>query len=205
MSSRRIFVTGIGTEIGKTVVSAALVRALKASYWKPIQAGELENTDSHKIAALTGSDTTIYPESFRLKRPCSPHRAAEEEGIEIRIEDCKPPDHVETLIIEGAGGLMVPINNQDLIIDLIAELQSEVILVSKHYLGSINHTLLSAEALGARGINVLGIIFNGKEIPGTEDIIAKLTALPVIARFSWKDEVTSTSIEQLSKGIRLEL
>ena len=175
---KRIFVTGIGTDIGKTVASAILVEALKADYWKPVQAGELQNTDTMKVKSLVSNNQSVfYPESFRLSKPMSPHAAAEYDNIEIKMNDIVPPQHTNTLIIEGAGGLMVPLNENFLMIDLIQQLKAEVILVSKNYLGSINHTLLTAEALKNRNILVKGIIFNGSSVNTTEKFICEYTGL----------------------------
>lgn len=175
---KRIFVTGIGTGIGKTLASAILVETLKADYWKPVQAGELQNTDTMKVKDLVSNNQSVfYPESFMLSKPMSPHAAAAYDNIEIKQSDIIPPQHTNTLIIEGAGGLMVPLNKNFLMIDLIRQLKAEVVLVSKNYLGSINHTLLSAEALQNRNIPVKGIIFNGSSVNTTEKLICEYTGL----------------------------
>src|ERR1041385_3043150 len=143
-----LFVTGIGTGIGKTIVSAALVEKLKADYWKPIQSGDLDKSDSLSVKNLiSNSITKIHPESYRLTQPFSPHKSAAIDGIIIDPDAIQLPKTNNALIVEGAGGLMVPLNNEFLIIDLIKKLGIEVILVSQNYLGSINHTLLSIYAL----------------------------------------------------------
>lgn len=178
---KRIFVTGTGTEIGKTVASAILVEALKADYWKPVQAGDLQNTDTMTVKDLVSNNQSIfYPESFRLTKSISPHAAATYDNFEIKENNIIPPQHANTLIIEGAGGLMVPLNRNFLMIDLIQKLKAEVILVSKNYLGSINHTLLSAEALQSRNIPVRGIIFNGSSVSTTETFIREYTGLKTL-------------------------
>ena len=129
----RYFVTGIGTEIGKTITSAILVEALESDYWKPIQAGELECSDTHKVKDLiTNNKSQFHQESYRLKAAMSPHAAAQKEGREIQINKCIAPQTDNTLIIEGAGGLLVPINDTDCIIDLIPQFKAETILVSQH-------------------------------------------------------------------------
>lgn len=168
------FVTGISTEVGKTIASAILVEALGADYWKPIQAGELEFTDSDRVASLIGSQrTVIHPGSYALKTPMSPHAAAALEGVRIDLKKIVPPKTGNHLVIEGAGGLMVPLNERDSIFDLIQP-DYKVILVSRHYLGSINHTLLSVEKLRQKGVDV-ALVFNGDPHPSTEEIILKRT------------------------------
>ena len=140
MTNRPIFITGIGTGIGKTVVAAILTESLKADYWKPVQSGDLDNSDTMKVKSLISNDKTIFhSETFRLTHPFSPHKSAALDGIEISLNDFKLPETTNSLIIEGAGGLMVPLNDKDLMIDLIKKLNAEVVLVIQHYLGSINH------------------------------------------------------------------
>src|SRR5690554_631125 len=175
------FVTGISTEVGKTVASAILVEALQADYWKPIQAGELENSDSHKVERLiSNSRSKFHPNSFALKTPMSPHAAAEIEELTINLEEIKQPQTKNHLVIEGAGGVLVPINHTQTILDIIKP-EYQVIVVSRHYLGSINHTLLTVNLLKAKGFNV-DIIFSGVENKTSEDIIVKMTKVPVIGR-----------------------
>lgn len=178
----QIFITGIGTEVGKTITSAIVTEALKADYWKPIQAGDLENSDTHKVKDLVAnSDTVFHPNAFALNTPMSPHAAAEIDGVEIKAKKIKRPETDKHLVIEGAGGILVPISSTETIADLIRP-EDAVVLVSRHYLGSINHTLLSVEALKARNLHCAGIIFNGKEHPTTESIIQKMTGIPIIGR-----------------------
>ena len=180
---RRIFVTGIGTDVGKTVVSAILTEALEADYWKPVQAGDLSNSDSIKVKNLISNKRTIiHPETYQLTQPMSPHAAAEIDNIEIDLTTIKIPKTNNNLIIEGAGGLMVPLNKKDLVIDLIKKLTIEVVIVSQNYLGSINHTLLSLESLKVRKLNVLGIIFNGEENKETEKYILNYSGLNFLGR-----------------------
>lgn len=178
---KQIFVTGISTEVGKTIVSAIIVEALKADYWKPIQAGELEYSDSHKIAKLiSNTKTIIHKNSYALKTPMSPHAAAEIDGVTIELKKIAPPKTENNLVVEGAGGLLVPLNDSETVLDIITP-NCKVIVVSRHYLGSINHTLLTVNLLLDKGFDV-AIIFSGNEHPTTESIISKMTKVPIIGR-----------------------
>jgi len=177
----KLFITGISTDVGKTIASAIIVEALEADYWKPIQAGDLENSDSHKIKSLVSTKSKIHPNSYRLNTPASPHLAAELDGVTVDLNQIKEPQTENNLVIEGAGGVFVPLNENDCIIDLIQS-DYKVIIVSRHYLGSINHTLLTIEALKNRKINVAGIIFNGNKNESSEAIILKKTGLKCIGR-----------------------
>jgi dethiobiotin synthetase len=182
---RRIFITGIGTDIGKTVAAAILTEGLKADYWKPVQAGSLEDTDSDFVRRMISNDqSTVHPEAFRLNRPVSPHLAAAMDGIEISLKDIRVPRTRNTLIIEGAGGLMVPLSEKLLMIDLIEKWKAEVIVVSRHYLGSINHTLLTLEMLKKRKLPLCGVIFNGDENTATEKIILNVSGVKGLGRIA---------------------
>lgn len=187
--ARRIFVTGIGTEVGKTVVSAILCEALRADYWKPIQAGELDDLDSLWVRDfISNEQSEFHTERYLLSEPMSPHAAAKIDGIEIKLEDFVLPKTDNTLIIEGAGGLMVPLNEKgDMMIDLIPRLADDVVLVSMNYLGSINHTMLSIEMLKQRQIPILGIVFNGDENPETEEFILSVTGLKCLGKIPMAD------------------
>lgn len=181
----RLFVTGIGTGVGKTVVSAMLASGLGADYWKPVQCGNLDSSDSLAVRALLPEEEhTVHPESYKFEAALSPHAAAALEGRTVDLQEIRSPQSNRPLVIEGAGGLMVPLNDTSLIIDLIAELQAPVVLVSRHYLGSINHTLLSWEALERRRIQVLGVVFNGAANEATEQAIRMHAELPVIGRIN---------------------
>lgn len=180
MTYKPIFITGIGTEVGKTVVSAVWVEKLKADYWKPVQSGDLAYSDTDRVRSLISNEATVlHPEAYRLSQPFSPHKSAALEGIQIRMDHFTLPKTDRQLIIEGAGGLMVPLNEKDLMIDLIRKLQAEVVLVSKNYLGSINHTLMSLDMLKMRGIPVSRIVFCGNPDQSSEEIILKHTAVQV--------------------------
>lgn len=169
------FITGIGTDVGKTVISAIIAEALHADYWKPVQAGFLEGTDSEWVSKmLTNKTSVIHNEVYKLKFPASPHIASFEEGIEISINNIaeQKPQTDNTLIIEGPGGLMVPLNKNEFVIDLIKKLDATVIIVSQNYLGSINHSLLTAQVLAQNKINVLGWIFNDDYLDYETEIVA---------------------------------
>lgn len=176
------FITGIGTDVGKTIASAIVVEALEADYWKPIQAGELDNSDTIAVERLVSNTKTKFRQSaFNLKTPMSPHAAAAIDGIKIEASKIKRPGTKNSLVIEGAGGLLVPLNNKETVLDLI-EPTDKVIVVSRHYLGSINHTLLTIEMLRQKKLNIFGILFNGDENKTTEDIIAKMTGVSILGR-----------------------
>ncbi|MEQ8551209.1 MAG: dethiobiotin synthase [Cyclobacteriaceae bacterium] len=170
------FVTAIGTDSGKTVVSAIIAEMLGGDYWKPIQAGYPRDTDTvRELVSNTGSE--FHPEAYLLNTPASPHASARIDGVNIDIESIKLPQTENTLVIEGAGGCLVPLNDQEVVADLIPQFRSRVVLVSNLYLGSINHTLLTAEYLHNKGYSVKGIIFNGEENEESQRIILKKTQL----------------------------
>jgi dethiobiotin synthetase len=175
---KKFFVTGIGTDVGKTIAAAVLVEALEADYWKPVQAGSLDHTDADTVKSLVSNQKTVFhPEAYRLQLPASPHAAAAAEGIIIDPARILIPDTANHLVIEGAGGIMVPLNPSFLVLDLLVAWQMETVLVSRNYLGSINHTLLTVEALQRRQVPIAGIIFNGDPNPATEEVILSLTRL----------------------------
>lgn len=171
-----LVIAGIGTDVGKTVVSAIIVESLKADYWKPIQAGELRITDSHKVQDLiTNQDSIIHPEAVKLSEPMSPHAAAKIDGVEVRVKLIDMPKADNTLIIELAGGLLVPLNQSETNLDLIKEWQLPVVLVVNFYLGSINHTLLSIGALKNAGSNLLGLLFCGEVNSESKEVILEIS------------------------------
>jgi dethiobiotin synthetase len=185
--NRRIVVTGTDTGIGKTVFSSGLAGFLGASYWKPVQSGLDEETDSEIVARLGGlSRDRILPERYRLRTPASPHLAAEIDGIAIDTQSLRVPDIGEQwLVIEGAGGLMVPLNRDTLYVDLFAQWQLPVVLCARTALGTINHSLLSIEALRSRKIDILGIAFIGDENTDTEATICRIGRLRRLGRLAW--------------------
>lgn len=201
----KYFITGIGTEIGKTIVSAIVTEALQADYWKPIQAGDLEYSDTHKVKELISNPQTVFhPNSFSLKTPMSPHAAAEIDGVEISAARIIEPHTQNDLVIEGAGGLLVPISDTETIADIIKP-DHKVIVVSRHYLGSINHTLLTIEALKNRNLNCIGIIFNGMENKSTEEVIQKMTGLPVLLRIREEETFNKEIVGRYAEELRKEL
>jgi len=178
----KLFITGIGTDVGKTIASSIIVEALEADYWKPIQAGDLDNSDTNKVEKYVSNPTTkFHKNAYALQTPASPHLAAEIDGITIDMSKIIEPTTSNHLVIEGAGGVYVPLNNSDCVIDLIQP-DYKVIVVSRHYLGSINHTLMTIEILKSRNFNVAGIVFSGDENKATERIILEKTNVPMIGR-----------------------
>jgi dethiobiotin synthetase len=182
------FVTGIDTDSGKTLVCAILCEALNADYWKPIQAGMPRDADTVE-KLVTNSKTKIYPETFLLNTPASPHAAAKIDGVKIRVKDFTLPVTVNNLIVEGAGGCLVPLNEQEFIIDLIVKLRLPIILVADLYLGSINHSLLTIEALQQRKLRIEGIIFNGPSNPESENIILSHSKLKCLLKIAAEKEI----------------
>ena len=175
------FITGISTDVGKTIASAIITEALEADYWKPIQAGELNNCDTKKIKHLVSNNKSkFHQNSYALNTPMSPHAAAEIDNFTIDISKITVPKTKNNLVIEGAGGLLVPLNNIETVLDIIKP-NYKVIVVSRHYLGSINHTLLTVNTLKEKGFNS-SIIFSGNKHKSTESIIKKMTQVPIIGR-----------------------
>ncbi|MEY4962920.1 MAG: hypothetical protein RLZZ323_239 [Bacteroidota bacterium] len=180
----KLFITGISTDVGKTIASAIIVEALQADYWKPIQAGDLEHSDTHKVQSLvTNTQSQFHPNSYALQTPASPHLAANLDGITIDLNQIQEPQTNNHLVVEGAGGILVPLNETQSVVDIIQP-DYKVIVVSRHYLGSINHTLLTVEALQNRKLSIAGIIFSGDENTSSESIILKRTGLPCIGRIN---------------------
>ena len=201
----KLFITGIGTDVGKTIASSIITEALKADYWKPIQAGDLENSDSHKVKSfLSNKKTVIHPNSYALNTPASPHYAAELDRITIDLNKIIKPKTEHHLVVEGAGGVFVPLNSVDCVIDLIQP-DYKVVVVSRHYLGSINHTLMTIEALQNRKINVAGIIFSGDENKATEDIILNKTGTKCIGRIEQEPYFDQNVIKEYAELFREKL
>lgn len=199
----KYFITGIGTDVGKTIISGLFVKAFNASYWKPVQAG-LAEKDEDAILQFSPK-AKIHLSTYYLKEPMSPHGAAELEDINIDLQKFKMPVTDTPLIVEGAGGLMVPLNEKDLLLDLIKQLNLPVICVSKNYLGSINHTLLTIEVLKQHNIVVEGIVFNGDRNESTERFIKNYSHLKVIAYIQNEKEWTEEVVEGYCKQIRENL
>lgn len=198
----QLFITGIGTGIGKTVISAILARALEADYWKPVQAGYDEGTDSDWIRERL-PETVIHPEVYKLKMAASPHIAAREEGLTIFLSNItsRMPSKNRNLIIEGPGGLMVPLNGREFVTDLIRELDTRVILVSRNYLGSINHSLLTSEQCHQKQISVIGWVFNDQYLSYEQEIVA-WSGFQALGSVPFTENIDSAFIDAQAERIR---
>jgi dethiobiotin synthetase len=201
---KKYFVTAIDTDSGKTMVSAMLCEALEADYWKPVQAGLPKDSDAVK-SLIKNQRTKIHPETYLLNTPASPHASAKIDGITISLENFKLPEAQNNLIVEGAGGCLVPLNDEVFVIDLIRYLNIEVIVVADLYLGSINHTLLTLEALKNRGIPVKGVVFNGKTNPESERIILHHSQIPCLLRINREDEINYNAIKKYAVILKANL
>lgn len=189
------FVTGTDTDVGKTVVSAWLLAHLDACYWKPVQAGSEPETDSATMRRLTeGQADRILPEAYLLPDSIAPHEAARRTGIAIDMARLVPPDCDRPLVVEGAGGLMVPLTDDAYVIDLATELHLPVILVARSTIGTINHTLLSLEAIRRRGLPLAGVVINGPETPHNRAAIERYGQVEVIAEIPWLDIVSRSTL-----------
>lgn len=191
----RYFVSGIGTDVGKTVASAILCKALNAAYWKPVQSGTVVGSDKHTIRELCGASQIIYPECFALREPLSPHTAARIDGVSISVDSIELPEHQGPLIIEGAGGLMVPITRDFLYYEWIKQQRIPVILVSRHYLGSLNHTLLSLDFLKNQNMETLGVLFIGKDNDYNESLICERYSVRNLGNIPEVNTVNATFIQ----------
>lgn len=204
MKQQKYFITGISTEVGKTIASAIITEALNADYWKPVQAGDLVFSDTHKVESLiSNSKSKFHSNSYALHTPMSPHASADIDGIQIDVKQIKEPKTKNHLVIEGAGGLLVPLNDSDTILDILQP-SYKVIVVSRHYLGSINHTLLTVNLLKERGFDV-ALIFSGEEHPTTESIIKKMTNVPVIGRIEEEPYFDQNVVKEYAEKFRVKL
>lgn len=204
MSQKTFFVTGIGTDVGKTIAAAILTEALEADYWKPVQAGDLDNSDTHKVRRYVSNKKTIFhPNSFALNTSMSPHGAAKIDGLNITLDLISRPKTKNHLVIEGAGGLLVPLNNKDTVMDLIQP-KDHVIVVSRHYLGSINHTLMTLKLLKNEGFNV-SLIYSGDNHDSTESIIDTMTKTPVIGRIENEPYIDQNVIKEYAQHFKPNL
>lgn len=200
----RLIVAGISTEVGKTVAAAVLTEALQADYWKPIQSGYPPDSDTERVRSLVqNSRSRFHPEAYRLREPLSPHAAAAAEGITLDPAQLIPPQTTNALITELAGGLMVPITTTYLTIDLVEHLGWPVVLVTRNYLGSINHTLLSVEALTRRQIPIAGLIINGPDVPATESVLLSYTGLPCLLRLRDEPAITPDVVTRYAQLVQL--
>ncbi len=194
---KKIFITGIGTEVGKTVISSVVVEAFEADYWKPVQAGDLDNSDTMKVRNwVSNSKSQFHREQFRLTHPMSPHAAAIRDGVQITLDDFKlPQSQNDVLVLEGAGGTLVPVNESgNYIIDLASKFEADVLLVVRNYLGSINHTLMSIEVIKQRGLNLVGLIVTGPTNSDSESIIESNSKVPILLRVEEEQEWNANSV-----------
>lgn len=196
-----LIVTGTDTGIGKTVISAGLVQALGAQYWKPVQSGLEEETDSEIVARLSGARVLL--EAVRLSLPASPHISAEAEGVRIDTAALNLPDISAPLVVEGAGGLMVPLDDQTTFLDLFARWGAPVVLVARTALGTINHSLLSLAALRGAGVPVTGVIFSGAAAPRVERTIAEMGAVAHLGRVGPLEPLDGDSLRDAFAAIDL--
>ena len=200
-----LFITGIGTGIGKTVTSAVLTQYFKADYWKPIQSGDLDQSDSLTVKSLIDDDLIIHPERFKLNYPASPHQSAAMENIEINLDDFQLPNTENSLLVEGAGGLFVPLNNYEFMIDLIAKFNLKTVLVVRDYLGCINHTLLSIEALQQRNLEIAYVVLNGNFEPATKDVLIKNIPKTIqIIELPELNLLSKETINKVSKSLKIK-
>lgn len=201
-----IIIAGIHTGIGKTVCSAVICQALGYDYWKPVQAGELDSSDSIFIQKnVTNPNCVIHPERYKLTMPASPHYAAELDGIEIKAIDFDLPQTGNSIVVETAGGVMSPLSNSFLNIDLMQQFNLPAIVVSNNYLGSINHTLLTIEALRKRNIPIKGLVFCGNEFVSTREFILQYTLLPLLFSIPQFDSITPVVITDFAKTVSIHL
>jgi dethiobiotin synthetase len=204
--SHRYFISGIGTGIGKTFVSAVLAEALQADYWKPIQCGMDGGTDSEKVASLISNpNTKIHEESYVFKMPASPHIAANAENVKIMMESVVLPETTNNILIEGAGGLMVPVDEGSYVVDLAAQFETEIILVCSSYLGCINHSLLSIDYLLKNDFQVKGLVLNGNFDKGVKTAIMSYAELPIIAELPQISDISKEAVHNLSQYVNLSL
>lgn len=201
-----VIVAGIGTGIGKTFIATILAEAMGADYWKPVQAGSLDYTDSDFVRQhISNAQSFIHPEAYRLSMPMSPHAAASIDGVEIEAARLSIPATNNRMVIEPAGGIMVPLSQHLLNIDMIEKWDLPVILVSRNYLGSINHSLLTVAALQQRKVRILGIIFNGEENRYTQDIIIHYTGLACIGHTREEENIDSKIVKHYASELMPKL
>ena len=197
-----LFITGIGTNVGKTIVSTILTESLQADYWKPIQSGTIESMDSETVRSnISNYISVIHPEAYLLKEPLSPHFAAKLDGITIEIEKINLPITTNHLIIEGAGGILVPINDRQYVIDIAKKFDCEIILVISNYLGCINHSLLSIEYLKVHNLKLHSLVFNGEFEYEVKNAILQYSPQSKVVDIPTLDNVCSASVIEAAKLI----
>lgn len=201
-----LFITGIGTNVGKTIVSAVLTEALQADYWKPIQSGVIEGKDSDTVKSfISNSKSVFHPETYLLNEPLSPHFAAKLDGVEIELDKIQLPKTANHLIIEGAGGLLVPINDNNYVIDIAKQLDCEIVLVISSYLGCINHSLLSIDYLKRNHFKIKALVFNGEFAPEVKQAISNYANNTLIIDIPSLNELSKSSILQISCQIKSQI
>lgn len=199
---KRFVIAGIGTGIGKTLISSIIVEALEADYWKPIQAGDLEKSDTLTVKELIGNPVSVlHPERYRLTQPMSPHAAAKMDGVEIKLSDFNLPETNNNLIVELAGGIMVPINTTELNLDLLKQWNLPIILVSQNYLGSINHSLLTLDVLKNNNLTLAGIVFNGDRNEASENFILNYSKVKYIAHIPSLQQLNKQEIKKIANSL----
>jgi dethiobiotin synthetase len=201
---RGCVIAGIGTAVGKTITAAIFVEHHQADYWKPVQAGELSNTDSHLVASLAPGANKIHPEAYRLTAPMSPHAAASMDDLVIGPESLALPETEQFLVVEIAGGLMVPLNTNLTNLDMLDEWGLPVVLVCNYYLGSINHTLLSIDALEQHGVDIAGLVFNGEPNEATRTVILERSGLSCLLDIPQAEVIDSDFIRQCAGRLEAE-
>ncbi|MDR3679488.1 MAG: dethiobiotin synthase [Flavipsychrobacter sp.] len=204
--NKNIAIAGIHTDIGKTIASAVIAEAISADYWKPVQAGNLDQSDTINVSSLISNGSQrVHKEAVRLTQPLSPHAAAAIDGINIDHTLFKWPVTNKPLLVETAGGLLSPISGSSTVADLLQYYKLPTLLISKNYLGSINHTLLSIEVMKARHIPILGLIINGDSNAQSEEFIETYTRLPIIARIPHMPQLSQEAISTCASSIKQAL
>ncbi len=200
----KYFITAIDTDVGKTIISAIVVKALGATYWKPIQCGDLGFSDTMKVESLVENVTT-FSEAYALEFPLSPHESARLSDVKVNMEKFSLPKE-RPIVVEGAGGLMVPLNDQgDLVIDIAKKIDAQIIVVIKNYLGSINHSLLTIDYLKRNNYNIKGLVINGESTPSSERIIEKISGCKILFRTPFCENVNSAFIEEQAEIAKVAL
>lgn len=200
----KYFITAIDTDVGKTIISAIVVKALGAAYWKPIQCGDLVFSDTMKVESLVENVTT-FSEVYALEFPLSPHESARLSDVKVNMEKFSLPKE-RPIVVEGAGGIMVPLNDHgDLVIDIAKKIDAQIIVVIKNYLGSINHSLLTIDYLKRNNYNIKGLVINGESTPSSERIIEKISGCKILFRTPFCENVNSAFIEEQAEIARLAL
>lgn len=202
---KQFFLTGIGTGVGKTISSAFLLKLWDAAYWKPVQSGDLQSSDTQCVKDLLGNHLQVFPEQYRLQKAASPHESAAEDGIKIDLEAFKLPSYEGNLLVEGAGGLFVPLSEDLFILDLMKRLNLPIVLVCRDYLGCINHSLLSIKAIQHAGLELRFLVFNGPFNPASERIIRQ--QIPTSTKLIYLPELEQLTADELTKAmpfIRIE-